>query len=142
MSTGSACSATHDLSLFKPHLKTSSSTTPSRRSLCLALGPEGLCYTIFLVNPLRSDLLPLSDCFLAGGTIRASRRGAPQPPSMGRLSELRALFLFGGQPLPSQPRVGLEDSGVVSWIVESLRVGFRIPFDRRPPLSERLLSAC
>ena len=33
----------------------------------------------------------------------------------------------------NQPRVGLEDSGVVSWIVESLRVGFRIPFDRRPP---------
>ena len=28
----SACSATRDLSLFKPHLKTSSSTTPSRRS--------------------------------------------------------------------------------------------------------------
>ena len=52
---------------------------------------------------------------------------------MGRLSELKALFLFGGQPLPSQPRVGLEDSGVVSWIVETLRVGFRIPFDRRPP---------
>ena len=43
LSTGSACSATHDLSLFKPHLKTSSLTTPSRRSLCLALGPEGLC---------------------------------------------------------------------------------------------------
>ena len=74
-----------------------------------------------------------ADCILTGGTIRASRRGAPQPPSMGRLSELRALFLFGGQPLPNQPRVGLEDSGVVSWIVESLRVGFRIPFDRRPP---------
>ena len=64
------------------------------------------------------------------------------PPSMGRLSELRALFLFSGQSLPSQPRVGLEDSGVVSWIVGSLRVGFRIPFDRRLPLSERLLSAC
>ena len=30
----SACSATRDLSLFKPHLKTSSSTTPSRRSPC------------------------------------------------------------------------------------------------------------
>ena len=68
--------------------------------------------------------LPLADWVLTGGTIRAS---------MGRLSELRALFLLGGQPLPSQPRVGLEDSGVVSWIVESLRVGFRIPFDRRPP---------
>ena len=31
-SVESACSATRDLSLFKPHLKTSSSTTPSRRS--------------------------------------------------------------------------------------------------------------
>ena len=58
---------------------------------------------------------------------------------MGRLSELRALFLFGGQPLPNQPRVGLEDSGLVSWIVETLRVGFRIPFDRKPPISERPL---
>ena len=38
---------------------------------------------------------------------------------MGRLSELRALFLFGGQPLPDQLRVGLEESGVVSWIVET-----------------------
>ena len=61
---------------------------------------------------------------------------------MGRLSELRALFLFGGQPLPDQLRVGLEESGVVSWIVETLRVGFRIPFDRRPPLFERPLSVC
>ena len=38
---------------------------------------------------------------------------------MGSLSELRALFLFGGQPLPDQLRVGLEESGVVSWIVET-----------------------
>ena len=27
-----------------------------------------------------------------------------------------------------------------AWVVEVLRVGYRIPFDRRPPLSERLLS--
>ena len=89
----------------------------------------------FLVNPLRSDLLSPSNCIRAEGTIRASRGDAPQPPSMGRLSELRALFLLGGQPLPSQPWVDLEDSGLVSWIVETRRVGFRIPFDRRPPLS-------
>ena len=76
--------------------------------------------------------LPLADWVLTGGTIRV-QKSCPATPLMGRLSELRALFLFGGQPLPSQPRVGLEDSGVVSWIVESLRVGFRIPFDRRPP---------
>ena len=29
---------------------------------------------------------------------------------------------------------------MASWIVEALRVGYRIPFDRRPPLSERPLS--
>ena len=27
-----------------------------------------------------------------------------------------------------------------AWVVEALRVGYRIPFDRRPPLSERPLS--
>ena len=27
-----------------------------------------------------------------------------------------------------------------AWVVEALRVGYRIPFDRLPPLSERLLS--
>ena len=30
--------------------------------------------------------------------------------------------------------------GLDSWVVEVLRVGYQIPFDRRPPLSERLLS--
>ena len=29
------------------------------------------------------------------------------------------MFLFGGRPLPGQLLVGLEDSGVVSWIVET-----------------------
>ena len=29
---------------------------------------------------------------------------------------------------------------MASWIVEALRVGYRIPFDRRPPLFERPLS--
>ena len=50
------------------------------------------------------------------------------------------MFLFGGRPLPSQLLVGLEGSGAAAWIVEALRVGCRIPFDRRPPLSERPLS--
>ena len=50
------------------------------------------------------------------------------------------MFLFGGRRLPSQLLVGLEGSGVAAWIVEALRVGYRIPFDRRPPLSERPLS--
>ena len=79
----SACSATHDLSLCKAHLKTSSSTTPSRRSLWLALSPEGLCYTIFLVNPLRSDLLPLSDCFLQEERFALPEEVLRNPPQWG-----------------------------------------------------------
>ena len=46
----------------------------------------------------------------------------------------------GGRRLPSQLLVGLEGSGVDAWVVEALRVGYRIPFDRLPPLSERSLS--
>ena len=50
------------------------------------------------------------------------------------------MSLSGGQRLPSQLLVGLEGSGVDAWVVEALLVGYRIPFDRRPPLSERPLS--
>ena len=50
------------------------------------------------------------------------------------------MSLFGGRRLPSQLLVGLEGSGVAAWIVEALRVGYRIPFNRRPPLFERPLS--
>ena len=139
-SVESACSATRDLSLFKPHLKASSSTTPSRRSPCSSSRSREALLDIFLDNLLRSDLLPLSDCSLARGAFRSSRRSPPQPPHDGEVVGNRALFLLGGWPLPGQLLVGLEGSGVTSWIVEALRVGFRIPFDRRPPLSERLLS--
>ena len=48
------------------------------------------------------------------------------------------MSLIGCRRLPSQLLVGLEGSGGVdAWVVEVLRVGYRIPFDRRPPLSER-----
>ena len=106
----------------------------------LALRPREALLDNFLDNLLHSDLLPLSDCCLARRAIRASRRSPPQPPAPRRLWEVRALFLFGGRPLPGQLLVGLEGSGVASWIVETLRVGYWIPFDRRPPLSERPLS--
>ena len=116
---------------------------PPRRRLhlvvhhILALRPREALLDNFLDNLLHSDLLPLSDCCLARRAIRSSRRSPPQPPATRRLWEVRALFLFGGRPLPGQLLVGLEGSGVASWIVETLRVGYRIPFDRRPPLSER-----
>ena len=74
-----------DLSLFKPHLKTSSSTTPSRRSPCSSSRSREALLDNFLDNLLRSDLLPISDCSLARRAIRASRRSPPQPPTTGRL---------------------------------------------------------
>ena len=62
------------------------------------------------------------------------------PPETGGFSEVGALSLIGGRRLPSQLLVGLEGSGVDAWVVEALRVSYWIPFDRRPPLSERPLS--
>ena len=84
-SVEAACSATRDLSLFKPHLKASSSTTHLVVQHVLALRPREALLDNFLDNLLRSDLLPLSDCSLARRVIRASRRSPPQPPTTGRL---------------------------------------------------------
>ena len=142
-SVESACSATRDLSLFKPHLKTSSSTTPSRRSPCSSSRSREALLDNFLDNLLCSDLLPLSDCSLARRAIRASRRSPPQPPHNGEVVGSKCLVpLWRSATAWSTPGWlrglwgGLLDSGDI------LRVGYRIPFDRRPPLSERLLFPC
>ena len=74
-------------------------------------------------RPLQSEW----DSLLTSGLVAA------RDPFPGILLRGRATQGIPFSSLTSQPRVGLEDSGVVSWIVESLRVGFRIPFDRRPP---------
>ena len=84
-SVESACSATRDLFLFKPHLKASSSTTPSRRSPCSSSRSREALLDNFLDYLLRSNLLPLSDYRLARRAISASRRSPPQPPTSGRL---------------------------------------------------------
>ena len=53
---------------------------------------------------------------------------------------MRALSLFGGRRLPSQLLVGLEGSGGGRLVSGGSAGWLRIPFDRRPPLSERPLS--
>ena len=50
------------------------------------------------------------------------------------------MSLIGGRRLPSQLLVGLEGSGGGRLGSRGSAVGYRIPFDRRPPLSERPLS--
>ena len=136
----SACSATQDLSLFKPHLKTSSSTTPSRRSpYSSSLVQRGSARQFFLTIFFAVIFFPFQTVVWQEGRFAPPEEVLLNPPH-GEVVGSRALFLLGGWPLPGQLLVGLEGSGVTSWIVETLRVGFRIPFDRRSPLSGRLLS--
>ena len=138
----SACYATRDLSLFKPHIKTSSSTTPSRRSpYSISLVQRGSARQFFLTIFFAAIFFPFQTVVWQEGRFAPPEEVLRNPPQRGG-SRSRALFLLGGWPLPGQLLVGLEGSGVTSWIVKTLRVGFRIPFDRRPPLSERLLSPC
>ena len=109
-----ARSAARDLSLFKPHLKASPSTTRTRRS--------GYSNSSAQRGPARSSsaqrssspLLPLSGISLVRRAIRASRRSLPDPTRNrggGGGSEVGALSLIGGRRLPSQLLVGLEGSG-------------------------------
>ena len=79
-SVEAAQSAARDISLFKPHLKASSSTSQSRRQLDSLL--DHLRY---------SDPLPLSDSNLAGRVVRASRRSLPEPPRSGGVFGSRSL---------------------------------------------------
>ena len=120
---------------------------PHRRRLnlvvhhTLALQPREALLDNLLDNLLHSDLLPLSDSSLARRVIRASRRSLPEPPRNGGVFGSRSLDPLW-QSAAAWPTSGWLGGlgGVDAWVVEALRVGYRIPFDRRPPLSERPLS--
>ena len=80
--------AARELSLFTPHLKSSSSATPSRRS-----GYSGSTAPRAPSRPLaayssRSGLLPLTGLSLVRRAIRASGRSLPDPTRSG--------LVFGG----------------------------------------------
>ena len=115
---------------------------PPRRRLhlvvhhILALRSREALLDNFLDNLLRSDLLSLSDCNLARRAIRASRRSPPQPPHKSLVPLWRSATAWSTPGWLRGLWGGLLDSGDI------LRVGYRIPFDRRPPLSERLLNPC
>ena len=90
-SVEAARSAARDLSLFKPHLKASSSTTQPRRSgYSSSSAPRGPARSSS-AQLLLSDLLPLSGISLVRRVIRASRRSLPDPTRNGGV--------FGGRSL-------------------------------------------
>ena len=140
-SVESARSAARDLSLFKPHLKASSSSSQSRRQRPSSSSAQRGSARQSLGPRHHSVPLPLSDSSLAGRVMHASIRSLPEPP--------RNEGVFGNRSLVPPPAVGgclanfwlaWRARGVDAWVVEALRVGYRIPFDRVPPLSERPLS--
>ena len=112
-SVESARSAARDLSLFKPHLKASSSSSQSSLDVdvLLARQPRGALLGSHLGLRHHSVLLPLSDSSLVGRVIHASIRSLPEPPETRGFSEVGVLSPHGGRRLPSQLLVGLEGSG-------------------------------
>ena len=128
-SVEAARSAARDLSLFKPHLKASSSMTQSRRPAYSSSSAQR--------GPARSSSQQSS----------AQRPSSPLRQQSGKKGESRFQKKSSG---PHQKRavggclanfwLAWRARGVDAWVVEVLRVGYRIPFDRRPPLSERPLS--
>ena len=141
-SVEAARSAARDLSLFKPHLKASSSTNQPRRPTYSSSSAQR--------DSARHSSRPSSSQRTSSpyrqqsgrkGDSRIQKKSSGTPPETRGFSEVGALSLSGGRRLPSQLLAGLEGSGGVdAWVVEALRVGYRIPFERRPPLSERPLS--
>ena len=140
-SVEAARSAARDLSLFTPHLESSSSATPSRRS-----GYSGSAAP-------RAPSRPLA------AYSSSQRSSSPHRPQPGKKGTSRFRKKSSGphqkrvsfrrwEPCPSSAIGGCLANfwlawrawGVDSWVVEVLRVGCQIPFDRRPPLSECPLS--
>ena len=85
--------------------------SPQGDSLSTATGIRFKGFPSSIANVIRINCVTLSK------RLGFAPRGSPSPKRMG----------FASRGSPSPKRLG------VSWIVESLRVGFRIPFDRRPP---------
>ena len=90
-SVEAARSAARDLSLFKPHLKASSSATPSRRSGYSSSAAPRVPSRPSSAILRRSGLLPLTGLSLVRRAIRASRRSLPDPTRSGGV--------FGGRSL-------------------------------------------
>ena len=111
-SVEAARSAARDLSLFKPHLKASSSAAPSRRSdYSSSAAPRGPSRP----SSARSSLQRSSPAHRPQsgkkGDSRFQKKSSGPLQKRGGFSEVGALSLIGDRRLPSQLLVGLEGSG-------------------------------
>ena len=69
-------------------------------------------------EPLRSDLPPFQTVFWQEGRFALPEEVLRNPPH-GEVVGIKSLVPLWWSPTSYQPRVGLEDSGLVSWIVET-----------------------
>ena len=111
-SVEAARSAARDLSLFKPHLKASSSTSQYRRQPYSSSSVQR--------GPARQSSRPSSSQRSSSpfrqqsgrkGDSHFQKKSSGTPQKRGGFSEVGALSLSGGRRLPSQLLVGLEGSG-------------------------------
>ena len=140
-SVESARSAARDLSLFKPHLKASSSMSQSRRQpYCSSSAQRGSARQSSRPSSSQRSSSPFRQQSGRKGDARFQKKSSGTPQKRGGFRKQ--------EPCPSLAVGGClanfwfawRARGVDAWVVEALRVGYRIPFDRRPPLSERPLS--
>ena len=141
LSVEAARSAARDLSLFKPHLKASSSTTRPRRSgYSSSSAQRGHARSSSAQSSAQRSSSPLRHQSGKKGDSRFQKKSSGPHQKRGGFRRY--------EPCPSLAVGGClanfwlawRARGLDAWVVEVLRVGYRIPFDRRPPLSERPLS--
>ena len=112
-SVEAARSAARDLSLFKPHLKASSSTTQTRRSgYSSSSAQRGPARSSSAESSAQRSSSPLRHQSGKKGDSRFQKKSSgPHQKRGGGSSEVGTLSLIGGRRLPSQLLVGLEGSG-------------------------------
>ena len=111
-SVEAARSAARDLSLFKPHLKASSSTTKSRRPAYFSSSAQrGPARSSSRQSSAQRPSSPLRQQSGKKGDSRFKKKSSGPHQKRGGVSEVGASSLIGGRRLPSQLLVGLEGSG-------------------------------
>ena len=110
-SVEAARSAAHNLSLFKLHLKASSSTTQARRSgYSSSSAQRGPARSSSAQSSAQRSSSPLRHQSVKKGDSRFQKKSSGPHQKRGGFSEVGALSLIGGRRLPSQLLVGLEGS--------------------------------
>ena len=129
-SVEAARSAARDLSLFKPHLKASSSTNqPRRPTYSSSSAQRGSARHSSRPSSSQRTSSPYRQQSGRKGDSRFQKKSSGTPPETRGFSEVGALSLSGGRRLPSQLLVGLEGSGggrlgsggSAGWLLDPLR---------------------